>query len=137
MGRVLYGQKGGETEGWEGYCMDRKAERRRGSECECTRVQGDATFGEGESGIVVCTACFVSPCFWISIVRMEKVCCKGTGGCVDRRNDDATAVDVEINPQRRRFGRSQLILSAAALAAVRTLLGYTYYYTQTTTSTTT
>jgi len=107
MGRVLYGQKGGETEGWEGYCMDRKAERRRGSECECTRVQGDATFGEGESGIVVCTACFVSPCFWISIVRMEKVCCKGTGGCVDRRNDDATAVDVEINPQRRRFSRSQ------------------------------
>ena len=28
---------------------------------------------------------------------------RGTGGCVDRRSDDATAVDVEINPQRRRL----------------------------------
>ena len=32
---------------------------------------------------------------------------RGTGGCVDRRSDDATAVDVEINPQRRRLGRRQ------------------------------
>ena len=32
---------------------------------------------------------------------------RGTGGCVDRRSDHATAVDVEINPQRHRLSRSQ------------------------------
>jgi len=33
---------------------------------------------------------------------------RGTGGCVGRRSDDATAVDVAIyNPQRRRLSRSQ------------------------------
>ena len=32
---------------------------------------------------------------------------RGAGGCVDRRSDDAAAVDVEIHPQRRRLGPSQ------------------------------
>ena len=32
---------------------------------------------------------------------------RGARGGVDRRSDNATSVDAEIDPHRRRFGRSQ------------------------------
>ena len=41
---------------------------------------------------------------------------RGTGVCVERRSDDATAVDVEINPQRRR--RLSRSLTNFALEAI-------------------
>jgi len=40
---------------------------------------------------------------------------RGTGGCVDRRSDHATAVDVEINPQRHRLSRSQTNFALEAM----------------------
>lgn len=40
---------------------------------------------------------------------------RGTGGCVDRRSDDATAVDLEINPQRHRLSRIQTNFALKAI----------------------
>ena len=44
---------------------------------------------------------------------------RGTGGCVDRRSDDATAVYVEINPQRRRLSRSRTNFALEAIVEYR------------------
>ena len=44
---------------------------------------------------------------------------RGTVGCVDRRSDDATAVDVEINPQRRRLSRSRTNFALEAIVEYR------------------
>jgi len=39
----------------------------------------------------------------------------GWRGGVDRRSDDATSVDVEIDPHRRRLGRSQTDFALQAI----------------------
>ena len=56
---------------------------------------------------------------------------RGTGVCVERRSDDATAVDVEV-PQSRRLSRSQTNFALEAGESLREMNrsvvpGYVYY----------
>ena len=47
---------------------------------------------------------------------------RGARGGVDRRSDNATSVDVEIDPHRRRLGRSQTDFALRLQAIVECLL---------------
>ena len=44
---------------------------------------------------------------------------RGAQGGVDRRSDNATSVDVEIDPHRRRLGRSQTYFALQAIVECR------------------
>ena len=44
---------------------------------------------------------------------------RGAQGCVDRRSDNATSVDVEIDPHCRRLGRSQPDFALQAIVECR------------------
>ena len=44
---------------------------------------------------------------------------RGAQGGVDRRSDNATSVDVEIDPHRRRLGRSQTDFALQAIVECR------------------
>jgi len=44
---------------------------------------------------------------------------RGAQGGVDRRSDNATPVDVEIDPHRRRLGRSQTDFALQAIVECR------------------
>ena len=47
---------------------------------------------------------------------------RGAQGCVDRRSDNATSVDVEINPHCRRLGRSQTDFALQASETSRSVV---------------
>jgi len=44
---------------------------------------------------------------------------RGAQGGVDRRSDNVTSVDVEIDPHRRRLGRSQTDFAIQAIVECR------------------